>query len=89
MLGVLLLEGGLNVGLMAVLKSTLLIAVLFASVGLTLCSCGVLAFFDISGVSGELIDIDLLLPGLTVSCLASLKIWKVSFALLSGLRADE
>jgi hypothetical protein len=88
MLGVLLLEGGLNVGLMAVLKSTLLMAVLFASVGLTLCSCEVFTIFDLSGVSGELIDIDLLLPGLTVSCLASLKIWKVSFALLSGLRAE-
>lgn len=88
MLGVLLLEGGLKVGLMAVLKSTLLMAVLLASVGLTLCSCGVFALSDLSGVSGELIDIDLLLPGLTVCGLASLKMWKVSLPLWSGLRAD-
>jgi len=75
--GDLLFEGGLKVGFKAAFNSTFSLAV---------CKCVVIfalsakesIYLEDSGVSGELIDMDALLLGLTVKCFAELKILKVS-----------
>ena len=65
MFGDLLFEGGLKVGLIAALNSTLFISVCKCVVVFAF-SSGEWSYFGQSGVSGELIDIDALLVGLTV-----------------------